>query len=284
MAWFGRGRNDPASFERDLRELARQITTNERYSSRLQLRYLSVRRLLAVYSWIGYAIWLAVVAVSARRGERPSWLKLASVPVVPGTIILVLRLLSHYQRFFTARQEAYVAKLRERHELKIEQLKEATNFEATHLLLRKFGDGEDYDMMVEEEKQLVQQQQQRLEELRRQQERGEFDVGAASAAKHRTWSDRLMDMVLGDDANDPLNRYALICARCKAHNGLAPPGKTPPEIEYVCPLCGFRNNAGPVPDGVPQMVAIKPAEGLTAVDSDAEPARHRAAASQDNVN
>ena len=35
-----------------------------------------------------------------------------------------------------------------------------------------------------------------------------------------TWMDRLVDALIGDDRN---TRYALICSKCYAHNGLVPP-------------------------------------------------------------
>jgi len=39
---------------------------------------------------------------------------------------------------------------------------------------------------------------------------------------NRTWLDRLLDMIAGEEAG-PSNRFALICENCYAHNGLAIP-------------------------------------------------------------
>ncbi len=37
----------------------------------------------------------------------------------------------------------------------------------------------------------------------------------------KQWYDKVADVLLGDeDANTPTSRYALICEKCHAHNGL----------------------------------------------------------------
>jgi hypothetical protein len=60
----------------------------------------------------------------------------------------------------------------------------------------------------------------------------------------QTWLDRLVDAIIGDDRN---TRYALICPRCYAHNGLARPDEFDTirtasllsliVVEYLCPNC-----------------------------------------------
>lgn len=67
-----------------------------------------------------------------------------------------------------------------------------------------------------------------------------------------TWLDRLVDAIIGDDRN---SRYALICPKCYAHNGLAPPEEFASIrtfwlvarqndlsfVEYICPNCHHLN-------------------------------------------
>jgi endoplasmic reticulum junction formation protein lunapark len=60
----------------------------------------------------------------------------------------------------------------------------------------------------------------------------------------RTFLDRLLDLLAGEDENSPDRRYALICRRCKAHNGLAPPGETNEDVGYLCGRCGTWNGPG----------------------------------------
>jgi endoplasmic reticulum junction formation protein lunapark len=57
----------------------------------------------------------------------------------------------------------------------------------------------------------------------------------------RTFLDRLLDLLVGEDETAPEHRYALICVRCRMHNGLAPPGEMPGEVGYLCARCGQWN-------------------------------------------
>ena len=53
----------------------------------------------------------------------------------------------------------------------------------------------------------------------------------------QTWLDRLVDAIIGDDRN---SRFALICQKCYAHNGLARAEEFD-TIQYVCPNCHHLN-------------------------------------------
>lgn len=58
-----------------------------------------------------------------------------------------------------------------------------------------------------------------------------------------SFQDRLLDFIIGSEHNENVeNRYALICANCYTHNGLAPPGcKNPVSVTYICRHCGYIN-------------------------------------------
>ena len=58
--------------------------------------------------------------------------------------------------------------------------------------------------------------------------------------KSPTWMDRFMDALIGDDSRN--QKYALICAQCFNHNGLASP-EAFDFIRYRCPNCGFMNGS-----------------------------------------
>lgn len=57
------------------------------------------------------------------------------------------------------------------------------------------------------------------------------------------FQDRILDLIIGSEHNETVeSRYALICAKCYTHNGLAPPGCTDPfSIIYFCRNCSFMN-------------------------------------------
>ncbi|KAF8139056.1 hypothetical protein EV363DRAFT_1394456 [Boletus edulis] len=63
-----------------------------------------------------------------------------------------------------------------------------------------------------------------------------------AARKH--WYDKLADAILGDDDDQSTtvsaSRYALICQKCFAHNGLVKENVWE-DTQYVCPKCGFFN-------------------------------------------
>lgn len=73
----------------------------------------------------------------------------------------------------------------------------------------------------------------------------------AEKQKSRLWGDRFLDVLVGSEHNELVeNRYALICANCYAHNGLAPPGcQNPLAVKFVCMKCGAFN--GDLLDGAP---------------------------------
>ena len=69
---------------------------------------------------------------------------------------------------------------------------------------------------------------------------------AAAPPMPKTWMDKVADAILGADpsATGPEQKYALICARCHAHNGLALKEEFN-EVQYVCPHCGHFNSRRP---------------------------------------
>ncbi|EST04513.1 protein of unknown function DUF2296 [Kalmanozyma brasiliensis GHG001] len=69
---------------------------------------------------------------------------------------------------------------------------------------------------------------------------------APAAPLPKTWMDKVADAILGSDpsALGPEQKYALICARCHAHNGLALKDEFN-EVQYACPHCGHFNSRRP---------------------------------------
>ncbi|KAI6042267.1 hypothetical protein EDC04DRAFT_2971916 [Pisolithus marmoratus] len=62
-------------------------------------------------------------------------------------------------------------------------------------------------------------------------------------ATRKQWYDKLADAILGDDESSvgvAASRYALICQKCFAHNGLVKESQWE-ETQYICPKCGFFN-------------------------------------------
>jgi hypothetical protein len=79
----------------------------------------------------------------------------------------------------------------------------------------------------------------------------------------KTFFDRVLDLLVGEDENAADHRYALICRHCRAHNGLAPPGERGDEVGYLCGRCGGWN--GPEPNKGKEKSQGK--EGKTEMDA-----------------
>lgn len=78
-------------------------------------------------------------------------------------------------------------------------------------------------------------------------------AGWAAPVK-KSFHDRVLDLIIGSEHNETVeSRFALICAKCYTHNGLAPPGCADPfTIVYFCRNCSFMNGnvEGRKPEGL----------------------------------
>lgn len=68
--------------------------------------------------------------------------------------------------------------------------------------------------------------------------RGHLTKVCTKKSSSRSWLDRILDVLIGDDQG--ASKYALICERCSAHNGLAHPEQFA-SIRYRCPHCQHLN-------------------------------------------
>lgn len=68
---------------------------------------------------------------------------------------------------------------------------------------------------------------------------------APQELRSKTFLDRVLDLLVGEDENAADHRYALICRHCRAHNGLAPPGERGEDVGYLCGRCGGWNGPDP---------------------------------------
>ncbi|KAI9723093.1 MAG: hypothetical protein M1828_004341 [Chrysothrix sp. TS-e1954] len=78
------------------------------------------------------------------------------------------------------------------------------------------------------------------------------------------WYDRIMDVLLGDDENKPINRIALICSRCRLVNGQAPPGsKTAEDVgSWRCFNCqAWNGQESEVQEALNVATKERPTEG-----------------------
>ena len=180
--------------------------------------------------------------------------------------------------------------------MKIEELKNITNFNKTNELINKYGDEKPPKNQVQEGANKGQQRirnrkdnsksirQQALKELNlpeQQQTQQEIQGTVGQHLKEqkvipdgptpspivpqqpvpRTFQDRILDILIGSDNSEAVeSRYALICFNCFSHNGLAPPHtEDPANIKFQCWKCGAMNGKGMLFDQ-PELTSQSPIE------------------------
>lgn len=199
----------------------------------------------------------------------------------PIVIAAAVYLIDTLFRWWIRSKERLLGSMMKKHREKLEELKLVTNFSKTNLLLQRF-DSATATAAAPEKQKLVREPgpggKSRPEATRpqpaaglqqpsngpqvpnHQQKRAPLLVNPQPVAAPATeagnaspagWAvpvkkgiqDRLLDLIIGSEHNETVeSRYALICARCYTHNGLAPPGCTDPfSIVYFCRNCSFMN-------------------------------------------
>lgn len=241
---------DPAVFEKELAALSSKISKNERTIASFKYQERQSKTFVIVYGTVSYL--LALLYFLVKNGVNLveyNYTELGIILSGPILLVLITKLIKFYYYKRIQRVENYVEHLKTQHQEKIEELKNKTNFQSTQALLNRFADGGDVNAQLDEE--LLEKQKQ-LEEIKQLSLQGNneaqrFNAYPATQARHH-WYDSIIDLVVGADELSPNNRYALICINCSSHNGLAPPGRKPEYVKYVCPRCGVLNGIDPDPE------------------------------------
>lgn len=273
---FAKKKFDATIFEQELDFLSEQINDSRSRTLTLEVNSKVLKRRIVKYSVEFYLVVIAyLLYVTPSKPERVSYVKnfwFSQSPIKFSIIFgypLLIFIITHLiGRFFAAlqrRQKIRYITLKKEKEAKIEQLKKETNFNSTNDILTKYGEKKaevkKQEKKKPQEKQLQQQKQQQQGAQQFPQHSQNIQLNqpgrpglqqgpglgiqqvSSLPPAARTFQDRLLDVIIGSDNNESVeNRFALICANCFAHNGLAPPGCThPKKVQYICPKCGFCN-------------------------------------------
>lgn len=227
---------DPDTFEKQLREISKDISKNERQLKSMQLNVSSYRRVIPMYT---VSLYILVIAYFYLRGllhEQKAILVLIAYPFV---VFLLYKGAIYLSNYLMNWKKLTIDKLKQRHEEKLAVLKEKTNFERTKELLVRFSDGEDIKELEKEIKKANLKKEEYIQKLANEQ-RDMKNLGQRKG-KYGKLYDSLFNLMMGEDEMGADKRYALICHNCLQHNGLAPPGQAPNEVRYICPKCGWVN-------------------------------------------
>ncbi|KAK9464511.1 hypothetical protein V1512DRAFT_230568 [Lipomyces arxii] len=255
MVWPFRTRSpSPSSYEKILDSLSAKIRNLETslYATQTSLR--RVLGLLTIYLVVSYTVFLCYVGF-ARKYQDLTIIVYALI--APFGIYFLRRLISlAYDRQIN-RKESKLKVLRGQQKAKIEDLKSSMKYYSTKSLLERYdlddskSPGLKTNHPSKKADDRARGRQQSLPvpvptgaanniALQQMNKKKSAESQAERSISH--WYDRILDVIVGEDETSPRNRYALICANCFAHNGLASPGQTPDIVQYICPACGTWNS------------------------------------------
>ncbi|OSD05092.1 hypothetical protein PYCCODRAFT_1406480 [Trametes coccinea BRFM310] len=271
--WFNKSK--PEDYEQELARLARDIQKRQTHLSEIRLRERRATLLFSVYailSWIIYtSMWYKDFLPTLTTHSRNSQFErtVEAVPVFAGPIvILFIRRIVQiwYTRKGDAEEKALV-KLRKQQRDKIEEVKQKTNYYSMRNLIERYEGGPVQSptspqtpvglrqRVPPQVPQSVPQTPQRNLPVAppqtpaiRAMSPGLQQQLSPSPQRplpppRKQWYDKLADAILGDDdstVSGAASRYALICQKCFAHNGLVKESMWE-DAQYVCPKCGYFN-------------------------------------------
>lgn len=256
---FFRGGFDPSSYEREFSMLSTQISETQARIQRLQKLRATVKRHALV---ILFALYLVVTAYKVATvpkntvgrntihrfvaSQTPLTLFVLFV-VYPSVLVLLLKTINGLFAWLIHSNNKWEDKLRRLRLSKIEELKRLTNYNTTNELLEKY----DTEANLRKAKQLreKEERERQMANTKAQVKPGpktkKVDPKVADLQRPGV-SDKIFDLLIGSENNESVEkRYALICANCYTHNGLAAPNcKDPRTVKYMCMRCGFMNGVG----------------------------------------
>ncbi|KAJ7909527.1 hypothetical protein B0H13DRAFT_2014228 [Mycena leptocephala] len=274
----------PPDDESILADLARDIARRQGLLSEIRARERTATALVTLYTLAAWCIYVGVWYfgfVSARRQARSVERAVRALPVFVGPILILF--IRRIVQIWYARkgnvEEKTLQTLLKAQRTKVEEIKKKTNFYETRELLSRYDSGADGSASTPNTPQrgegrgrpsLIQGGQGQTPQ-RPGGPRPSILTGGPSAGPpppqqppqpqgppRRGWFDALADVLVGPDDSAQVDKekqkFALICGKCFAHNGLVPEGVWG-DVQYACPKCGHFNpsarSRGALPGGSP---------------------------------
>lgn len=227
---------DSGQFERDLKSITLKISRNEKGLRKYKSQKKRYQRMIPLYLSAAYTAYFSYVYKFGSLKTPRTIIFLALFPLLIG--IIYYSVLSFFNYMINIK-ESSIEFWKAEHKEKLEMLKEKTNFEKTKELLARFSDGEDLKELEKEANEINQKKQEYLK-LIQAGEKGKILEDLQNNSNTSIY-DYFLTKLLGDNELGPDNRYALVCSKCFAHNGLAAPGTVATSVKYRCPHCGYMN-------------------------------------------
>ncbi|KAG8219078.1 hypothetical protein J3R82DRAFT_4837 [Butyriboletus roseoflavus] len=261
--WFRQGNSD--DYETILSGLAADVQKRQTRLAEIRLRE---RRTTLHFTLGTFFIWFAYVSLWYTRTLPPTWheAKSGTAGMVVGPIIILFtrRMMQIWYSWKGNREEGTLKEVLKKQRDTVEEIKKKTNYYNTRNLIEKYDESappspgatplrrRNVPPPSVPQTPLAPQPLQALQQQRLQTPNGQLrgpvlqlsPISQPIQAARKHWYDKLADAILGDDDEQSATvaalRYALICQKCFAHNGLVKENVWE-DTQYVCPKCGFLN-------------------------------------------
>lgn len=278
LTWFRK--KEPEDIGQVLAALASDIQKRETQLNEIRLRERRATLLVTLYTFAGWGAYLGLwytQLLPQMSGHRPNSKVEKAVkgfPAILGPIIILFtrRIVQLWYNRKGNAEEKSLAALKQARRNKVEDFKKRTNYYETRELLERYEDRPSTgfplarpidDPSSRRQSQLFPATPQRAVSvvppntpntpvnLRNQPISPGLQRQLAQTPQQplppprKLWYDKLADALLGDDEssmNPVTSRYALICQKCFAHNGLMKEDMWE-DAQYVCPKCGYFNRS-----------------------------------------
>lgn len=276
MAVFGLFKRgfDPDLFEKELNHLSESINSTSLQITKLEIRYRQIKKFIIQWSSILYLAFqlynfmkIPTEVIGKNKFQRffkslnsKELIFFFGFPIATYILIKIIKILFNF--YITSRRK-YLKTLNNKQKIKIDELKELTNYNKTKNLLNKFDETKpvkpvdnipinrkSVNKSTPSKKASIEQKI-KLElvlDSKNLTEPLNKPLNFPAPLAKPTVLDKILNLLIGSDNNESIEqRFALICQSCYSHNGLAPPGTVNPlYIKYMCYKCGFLNGVVPL--------------------------------------
>ncbi|KAI5983123.1 hypothetical protein EDD15DRAFT_2376862 [Pisolithus albus] len=264
MSFFTRlfRRSGSEDYEQILSTLAADVQKRQTRLAEIRLRE---RRTTLHFTFGTIFIWFAYVSLWYTRTLPQTWresgLGKAAVLIGPILILFARRMMQIWYSWKGGREEKTLMAVLKKQRAKIEEIKQKTNYYSTRNLIEKYDEPPTSSTPnatplrrrnvvasvpstpLTLKTQPLQQHLATPNGLTRPPVLQLSPTPQPIQATRKQWYDKLADAILGDDESSvsvAASRYALICQKCFAHNGLVKESQWE-DTQYTCPKCGFFN-------------------------------------------
>ncbi|KAI6043718.1 hypothetical protein EDC04DRAFT_639906 [Pisolithus marmoratus] len=263
MPFFTRlfGKSGSEDYEQILSTLAADVQKRQTRLAEIRLRE---RRTTLHFTLGTILMWFAYVSLWYTRTLPQTWRESgpgkAAVLVGPVLILFARRMMQIWYSWKGDREEKTLMAVLKKQRAKVEEIKQKTNYYSTRNLIEKYDEPPSsptpnatplrrrnvVSSVPPTPLTLQTQSPQHYATPNGQTKSSVLQLSPAPQpiqATRKQWYDKLADAILGEDESSvgvAASRYALICQKCFAHNGLVKESQWE-ETQYICPKCGFFN-------------------------------------------